>query len=243
MMDRSSDRIYDCLITGTEEGTVEQFAARMKNDWNKRAERNPIFYIIGYNAEEEWLRYSGGLDFNRHFTTRFLQLYPESEAVPVILEIGCGIGRMTEFIANRGQLVIAADISAEFLKDAKKRLDVIGIDNVIYKELDGCSLAGIEDNTVDLAFEYIVFQHIGSFDIIESYLKEIGRVLKSGGHFIMHALANDPHGENSINLDNTFHGCNVTYQLMQTAIDKIKALEIIEQQITNSDYWGIIRKR
>jgi len=241
--DYSSNRIYDCLITKDEEGSIEQFAERMKNDWNKRAERNPIFYIIGYDAEEDWLRHSGKLDFNRHFLPRFEQFYPNADAVLTILEIGAGIGRMTEYIASKCVRVIAADISPEFLREAEKRLNALDIHNVFYKELNGYSLEGIEDSTVDLAFEYIVFQHIGSFDIIASYLRDIKRVLKSGGYFLMHALANDAHGENTTNLGNTFHGCNVTYQLMQDTIDEIKGLEIIEQQITNNDYWGIIRKK
>jgi len=243
-MDNCSSRIYDCYITGKETGTVEQFAERMKNDWNKRAERNPNFYIIGYGADEEWVSYTGKLDFEKHFLPRFYQLYPyDTSRISTILEIGCGICRMSEYISSYCEQLIAADISSEFLTIGKKRLDNKHINNVDYTELNGYSLAPIMSNYVDFAFEYIVFQHIGSFDIIKSYLKDIGRVLKSGGYFVMHALANDETAKNAINLGNTFHGCNVTYELMQDAINEIKELEIVEQQIFNSNYWGIIRKK
>ena len=245
LTENDKNRIYECRIGGKNIDSMENVTLRMKHDWNKRALKDAPFYITGSpNISPEWLRHSGKIDFDLHFLPRFLQLYSKEKfRLPTILEIGCGIGRMSEYIASYCDTLIAADISAEFLEVAKLRLAESLINNVTCLELNGYSLEGISDNSIDLAFEYIVFQHIGSFEIIVSYLKEIGRVLKSGGYFIMHARANDFAADNSLNMDNTFHGCNVTYTMMIDTIKETGNLEIVEHNISNNDYWGIIKKK
>ena len=238
-------RIYECTIPGTITATVEEYAARMKSDWNKRALKDAPFYITGNEkSSPEWLRHIGKHDYETHFLPRFRKIHTDNiSTVPTILELGAGIGRMSEYLAGHCEQLIAADISSEFLKVAQQRLSAIGIDNVDYCELDGVTLHNVMDNSVDVAFEYIVFQHIGSFDIIASYLRDIKRVLKSGGHFIMHARANDLGAANALNINNTFHGCSVSQELMVNTIQEIGDLEIIEHTTSNNDYWGIIKKK
>lgn len=234
-------RIYSCEIAPKNVGTIDEFATQMKNDWNMRILKDPIFYIIGSHSDEDWLQHTGQVDFDKHFLPRFEKIYGEDiVSVPVILEIGCGIGRMSQYISACCDKLIAADISSACLDVAERRLSYKS--NIEYRELDGNTLIGIDDNSVDTVFEYIVFQHIGSLDVIESYIKEVSRVLKPGGHFIMHARANDFSVKVMNNLGNTFHGACVTLEWMQKVTDDIKNLEIVEQNISDNDYWGIIKK-
>jgi len=189
LTEEDKNRIYKCINAKLTPATMDQYAKRMKHDWDKRALKDAPFYITGNEKHSpEWLRNIGKHDYETHFLSRFKSIYEDITKVGTILELGAGIGRMSEYIAGHCEKLIAADISAEFLKVAEQRLQAIGINNVDYHELDGATLSNILDNSVDVAFEYIVFQHIGSFDIIASYLRDLRRVLKTGGYFIMHAV-------------------------------------------------------
>jgi SAM-dependent methyltransferase len=48
---------------------------------------------------------------------------------------------------------------------------------------NGADLAVLGDIRVDFAFSYIVFQHIPSRDVIQSYVREVYRLLRPGGLF------------------------------------------------------------
>jgi len=242
LTEKDKNRIYDGKAEGEDIGTIEQVALRMKDDWNLRAEIDAGFYITGVENElPEGLRNSGKRDFDIHFLPRFKAIYEDVEKVDNILELGSGIGRMSEYIAGCCGILCAADISKEFLKEADRRLHAIGVHNVEYVELDGFSLTGIRDESIDLVFEYIVFQHIGGFDIIASYVHDIERVLKKGGYCIMHARANDDHTPNALNMNNTFNGCSVTLDMMQNLILGV-GLTLVDHNIANNDYWGIVKK-
>ncbi len=240
LTEKDKDRIYAGKAEGEDMGTIEQVALRMKSDWDLRAEIDAGFYVTGVEKEPpEGLRNSGRHDLDNHFLARYEKLYGES-IVDDMLELGSGIGRMSEYLSHYCHTLIAADISLELLEISKKRLHALGIENVIYKELDGYTLKGIDDDSIDLVFEYIVFQHIGSFDIIASYVHDIRRVLRRGGHCIMHARANDEHAPNALNMNNTFNGCSVTLDMMQNLILEA-GLTLVEHNIDNNDYWGIIK--
>ena len=91
----------------------------------------------------------------------------------ITLEIGCGSGYWTDFLAENSKLVYAIDLipRPEFKNN-----------NITYIENEdrqfNCS--NLEDNSVDFAFSFGVFCHF-SLDACESYLKDVFRVLKKGG--------------------------------------------------------------
>lgn len=95
-----------------------------------------------------------------------------------VLEIGCGNGRMTQFIAQNFKKVYAADISPHMIDLARERLK--NLNNIEFFVVDGNQLP-IKNNTADLIFSYIVFQHFPSKIMIEENLKEVKRVLSNGG--------------------------------------------------------------
>ena len=109
---------------------------------------------------------------------RFLELL-ESHAAPdkTALEIGCGGGRITARAVELFGHVHAADPSAEMLK--KSRAGVTA-DNVSFSQLDGFTLAGFPDASVDFVFSHDVFVHFSSLQVYP-YLIEMTRVLKPGG--------------------------------------------------------------
>ncbi len=95
-----------------------------------------------------------------------------------MVEIGCGLGRMTHRFAQRFRKVYAVDISPEMLNRA--RLHWTALSNVKFILGRGNDLPGISDASIDFVFSFQVLQHIIDPGVIKSYIRETARVLKSG---------------------------------------------------------------
>ena len=96
-----------------------------------------------------------------------------------MLEIGCGIGRMTARLAELFGSVIALDVSPEMLDRARDAL--AGRTNVRYVLGSGSDLAMVDAASVDVVFSYIVLQHVPTVAGQLEYLRETRRVLRPGG--------------------------------------------------------------
>ena len=153
----------------------------MREFWDDKARENAMYYVSSYRAydgqdpEEFW-------KWGRILAERFLE---ESE-IPItgresMLEIGCGPGRMTAYFAERFRHVHGLDVSAEMVALAGEKLSAH--DNVTVTVGSGVDLAEFEDAAFDFVFSYIVFQHIPEARIVLDYVREAGRVLRTGGHF------------------------------------------------------------
>ncbi len=74
------------------------------------------------------------------------------------LELGCGVGRVTAWLARRCARVIGTDISAAHLAIARKHLETEGLKNVeLHRLLSVDTLAALP--RFDLFFSVIVLQH------------------------------------------------------------------------------------
>jgi ubiquinone/menaquinone biosynthesis C-methylase UbiE len=98
-----------------------------------------------------------------------------------MLEVGCGIGRMTRMLARIFGHVTGVDVSDEMIRQARQNLS--DLTNVTLEVGDGATLQSLKDQEFDFAFSFIVFQHIPSYEVITSYCKEVFRVLRPGSLF------------------------------------------------------------
>ena len=96
----------------------------------------------------------------------------------IVLEIGCGIGRIGKELAPRCKKWIGCDISGNMLEHAQKRLS--HLKNIELIELPECNLAPISGSSIDVVYCTVVFMHLDEWDRYE-YIKEAFRVLKPGG--------------------------------------------------------------
>lgn len=222
----------------------DEFLRAAKEDWNLRAVADASSYVCASpHASENDLRASGQGDVLREFVPR-LRDYPHD----TILEIGCGFGRMSIFIAAYCTRFYGVDISGILIDKAMQRLALyrseFGTDGVgrhgTFIEVDGHTVEPIDDGVVDLAFEYIVFQHIPSEDVIISYIRDVHRVLKTGGVFIMHGR--DVPSEASSTLGNTWHGCRCGPELVQRAIEGTSFSVVHEEGVDTDRYWATLQK-
>lgn len=96
----------------------------------------------------------------------------------VILDFGCGIGRVDKYLAPFCKKIYAVDVSDRMLMIARKRLS--STDNIELCRTNGRDLSRFSDETFDLVFALLVFLHLDKLDV-ENHLREIFRVLKNGG--------------------------------------------------------------
>jgi SAM-dependent methyltransferase len=111
-------------------------------------------------------------------TLRFLQETVGIRKDDVILEIGCGIGRVGRLVAPLCRKWIGCDVASNMLSLAAERLrDLSGVE---LKEISGYDLKGVADASVDVVYCTVVFMHLEPWDRY-SYVLEAFRVLRPNG--------------------------------------------------------------
>lgn len=153
----------------------------MKDFWDAKARENAMYYISSYRAYDA----QDPDEFWKWGAILAGQLLDES-GIPfagdeTMLEIGCGIGRMTATFAGRFAQVHGIDVSGEMIRQAASNLE--GFSNVALQVGNGSDLSCYADGSFDFVFSYITFQHIPDANVTLAYIREAGRVLKAGGHF------------------------------------------------------------
>jgi SAM-dependent methyltransferase len=96
----------------------------------------------------------------------------------VIMEVGCGNGRLLKWVAPACKEAIGLDTSPAMLKRARERLQ--GIPNVRLKRIPVSLRFPIPDRSVDFAYVYHVSEHLEREDFF-TLLAETRRCLKRAG--------------------------------------------------------------
>jgi SAM-dependent methyltransferase len=99
------------------------------------------------------------------------------------VEIACGHGRITRFLAPRCDHLVAIDLAEDIVESCRHRL--AGHTNIRYAVNDGRSLPGVEDASVDLVVSWDSLVHAEQ-DVLDSYVHEIARTLAPGGVAFIH---------------------------------------------------------
>lgn len=170
-------------------GSPSTSGSRMRHFWDRRAREDPFYFVdnrLRYrdpDVERFWKEGKVALD------TLLASAGKEVGAGDSVVDIGCGVGRLSRPLAERASEVWAVEISEEML-DLARRYNA-GLENVRWLLGDGHSLAGIKDQSADGIVSLVVFQHIPDPGVVMSYVREMGRVLKAGGWAAFH-VSNDP---------------------------------------------------
>src|SRR5687768_13461792 len=130
----------------------------MRSFWDRKARENPMWFIhsaLDYDQPD--------VDEFCHSGTRALHetLNPFGRSIgPAdrVLEIGCGIGRITRAIALQAGSVVGLDVSPEMLLRAQAEL--ADLPHVTFFQGTGDGLDGLADGDFDVVYSFIVFQHI-----------------------------------------------------------------------------------
>lgn len=152
---------------------------RMRRFWDQRAEEDAFYFVdnrLDYRDADLDSFWAGGeKDLDGLLTRLGVELNPRD----LVVEIGCGVGRLTRPIAARAGQVLAVDVSERMLALARHHNPDLG--NVRWLLGDGSSLSGIDDSSADVCISHVVFQHIPDPRITMGYVREMGRVLRPRG--------------------------------------------------------------
>jgi SAM-dependent methyltransferase len=161
----------------------------MERYWDERAQEDPFHYVdnreqLGSpNQEAFWA--GGEQVVEQLFEDLGVSLNGDEDVV----EIGCGIGRLTRALAHRARSVQALDVSQVMLEHARSYNPALG--NVHWIHCDGTTLAPLPDGSFDACVSFVVFQHLPDPNLTYGYVREMGRVLRPGG-WAAFQVSNDP---------------------------------------------------
>lgn len=157
--------------------------------WDERARENALHYVdnrLDLHESDPDAFWQGGEEaLERILAVAGMTIKPSE----TVLDIGCGVGRMTRALARRAARVIGIDVSGEMIAQARALNG--DLENVEWVQGDGESLTGIDDTSVDGCFSHVVFQHIPDPLITLAYVHEMGRVLRPGG-WALFQVSSDP---------------------------------------------------
>jgi ubiquinone/menaquinone biosynthesis C-methylase UbiE len=126
-----------------------------------------------YDADENLTR-----DLDQQVTSNVLgNLHFDS-----ILELGCGTGKNTVFLAQLGTVVHAVDFSRGMIEKAREKIHE---ENVHFSIMDITQHWQFEDQFFDLVSCNLVLEHIQNIGFIFS---EAARVLQPNGYFFINEL-------------------------------------------------------
>lgn len=131
----------------------------------------------------------------QNFIVQFLKYLKKEKGLPMsdlrVLDLGCGTGRNSNYLAERGNLVFGLDLAANALKLASERAEKAGLsEQTKYLRRSIGDKLPFEDNSFDLILDITASNSIKSSER-EVYLKESSRVLKPGGFMILRTLCKD----------------------------------------------------
>jgi len=170
--------VRESINTFTPSETIQE----SKDKWNRLSEDNDKYYIMsdfGEKIDEVKFEETGKSDYERLIERDPIlqqRLIPFGEKT--ILEVGCGIGRLTMFLGKSFRDVIAVDISEKMIFTAKSRLSAVK--NIQCVATNGLTYPA-PDKSIDFLFSFIVFQHMPDRETVKKNFVEASRVLKDGG--------------------------------------------------------------
>ncbi len=183
---------------------------KMKQDWDRRAQIDPYYWVAAtQEADLESYENSAQIDCEA-FLKGFLKIkdleWSEQMAKTlfqdqVLLDLGCGIGRMTAPLASYFKKAIGVDVSEQMIIKAKSLHETI--ENLSFYSNSGTDLSMVEPASVDVVCSYSVLAHL-PIDVTESYFLEVGKILKPQGYFRyqfwVSQTANHPNDQDSLSI-------------------------------------------
>jgi SAM-dependent methyltransferase/glycosyltransferase involved in cell wall biosynthesis len=204
----------------------------MRREWDERAKLNPMHYIASNKVvwdEEDF--FSGGAGDVERYVGSDLEAICSGREVRAMrmLEIGCGIGRMTRHLAGIFGEVHGVDVAPTMVAVGREKMADRA--NIYLHETNGTDLGMFVDGFFDFAFSYIVFQHVPFREAVVSYFREVHRTLKPGCLFKFQVQGA------AIERPNTWVGVGFTADEMQGHAQEIGFEPLREEGAGTQYYW------
>lgn len=177
-----------CLIqTDVDAATADKLVSHIAQSWNKLGETEPYWSVLSEpeyameNIGETRVSFleSGRFQAERLFAT-LRRCGFEPDPAWDVFELGCGLGRITRWLAQEFRSVLACDISASHLELARQiNADAPHFSRIRWEQLKNPrDIAALP--AFDLFFSVIVLQH-NPPPVIATLLEQIAAGLRMGG--------------------------------------------------------------
>jgi ubiquinone/menaquinone biosynthesis C-methylase UbiE len=158
---------------------------KLRRDWDELGRTDPLWAILTLPEKQ-----GGRWDLTEFFNSGRYEISRVAEHVESLglalgsgraLDFGCGVGRLSQALAERFDEVVGVDIAASMIEQANE-LNRHG-ERVTYVLNTTDDLRILGDRPFDLVYSNITLQHMPP-RYMRRYLAEFLRVLGPGGHVV-----------------------------------------------------------
>jgi len=150
---------------------------KMKRDWDRRADADP-YYWVAATQEADLASYHASAERDCRVFIEGLAPFFSEGIGGNLLDLGCGIGRMTTPLAQHFDQVVGVDVSPQMIARAQELH--AAHENVSFVVNSGADLSEFDSGSFQVVCSYSVLPHLPP-DVVSAYFSEIGRVLADGG--------------------------------------------------------------
>jgi len=156
--------------------------------WEEKARQNPLFAVMTTPAmedaspdqfdEKQLAEFfaKGELLYTTHVAP-LIALLPDRDQNPLVMEYGCGVGRILKAVGAAGVRCAGIDISPTMIEHCRR----LAPDAEALYVLDADGRTNAPDACASAVYSYAVVQHISALSNYVRAFDEMCRVLKPGG--------------------------------------------------------------
>jgi ubiquinone/menaquinone biosynthesis C-methylase UbiE len=148
-----------------------------KEDWESQSEddaKRKVLFRLKSKVFKE--RFKEEFEETGEKEARIIAKYVNSNSV--VLDLGCGVGRVAKYLAPYVKELHGVDISEKMIHYARKNCSKIR--NIHFKVNNGRDLSLHKNSKFDFVYSLLMLQHLEKEDAF-NYITEIYRVLRNGG--------------------------------------------------------------
>jgi SAM-dependent methyltransferase len=110
----------------------------------------------------------------------------EADRFVTAVDIGCGGGRNSLFLASNGLDVVALDYAPSPIRSLLQKADQLKLNNKIRAIVHDVTMRWpIADGMIDIGVDTYCFKHQIHDEAVNCYIKELSRVMRPGADFLL----------------------------------------------------------